>query len=142
MSFGALENIGLVTHLPDTGGPVKPSQQRDKLIDLMRKNDIAEPNTLLDSKQTAMVAALTAVPPAARKGDRINVSIKLSNFAEATDLRQGWLRETSLVEMGNLGGRIRESFERAKAEGSLVTLAQYTGNQEPSAKLDAGRRYT
>lgn len=137
MTFGALENIGLVTHLADTGGPVKPSSQREKLLDFMRKNDIPDPNALLDSKQTAMVAALTAVPPAARKGDRINVSIKLSNFAEASDLRQGWLRETSLVEMGNLGGKIRESFERAKAEGSLVTLAQYTGSQEASAKVEA-----
>ncbi len=137
MTFGALENMGLVTHLPGTGGTVKPSQQREKLLDQMRKNDVPDPNALLDSKQTTMVAALTAVPPAARKGDRVNVSIKLSTFAEATDLRQGWLRETSLVEMGNLGGRIRESFERARAEGPLVTLAQYTGRQDPEAKLEA-----
>lgn len=137
MTLGALENIGLVTHLSDTGGPVKPSQQREKLIEFMRKNDVPEPNALLDSKKTAMVAALAAVPPAARKGDRVNVSIKLSNFAEASDLRQGWLRETSLVEMGNLGGKIRESFERAKAEGSLVTLAQYSGRQDPAAKVEA-----
>jgi len=39
--------------------------------------------------------------------------------------------------MGNLGGKIRESFERAKAEGSLVTLAQYTGRQDQVAKVEA-----
>ncbi len=137
LAFGALENVGLVTHLPGTGGIVKPSAQREKLLDIMRKNDVADPNTLLDSKQTAMVAAMTAVPPAVRKGERVNVSIKLSAQAEASDLRQGWLRETSLVEMGNLGGKIRESFERARAEGPLVTLAQYTGSDDPQSNLEA-----
>lgn len=137
LTMGALENVGLVTHLPGTGGPVKPSQPRERLLDTMRRNEVPQPNSLLDSKQTAMVLAFTAVPPAARKGDRINVSVKLSANAEATDLRQGWLRETALVEMGNLGGKIRESFERARAEGALVTLAQYTGSSDPEAKLEA-----
>jgi hypothetical protein len=137
LTLGALENIGLVTHLPGTGGPAKPSQPRERLLDIMRRNDVPQPNSVLDSKQTAMVLAFTAVPPAARKGDRINVSVKLSTNAEAADLRQGWLRETALVEMGNLGGKIRESFERARAEGPLVTLAQYTGSEDPEARLEA-----
>ncbi|MBX3423934.1 MAG: flagellar basal body P-ring protein FlgI [Pirellulaceae bacterium] len=137
LHYGTLENIALVTHLPGTGGSVRPSQPREKLLDIMRRNDVPEPNSVLDSKQTAMVVALAAIPPAVRKGDRVNVSVKLSSHAEAQDLAHGWLRETALVEMGNLGGRVRESFDRAKAEGPLVTLAQYTGSQDPQAKLDA-----
>ena len=65
----------------------------------------------------------------------VNVSVRLSSHAEAS-LSQGWLR-IPLVEMGNLGGRVRESFDRAKAEGPLVTLAQYTGRQDAQAKLEA-----
>jgi hypothetical protein len=137
LTLGALENVALVTHLPGTGGSVKPGQSREKMLDMMRRNDVPQPNSILDSSQTAMVVAFTAVPPAARKGDRINVSVKLASASEAVDLRQGWLRETALVEMGNLGGTIRESFERARAEGPLVTLAQYTGSQEAEAKTEA-----
>lgn len=137
LSYGSLENIALVSHLPGTGGKVDPSPQRERMLDTMRRHDVRDTNSYLDSNETAMVAVVAAIPPAVRKGDRLNVAVKLSAHAQATDLAQGWLRETSLVETGVLGGRVRESFDRAKAEGSLVTLAQYTGSQDPQAKLEA-----
>ncbi|HAC89788.1 MAG TPA: hypothetical protein DCF63_04025, partial [Planctomycetaceae bacterium] len=137
LSYGSLENIALVSHLPGTGGKVDPSPQRERMLDTMRRHDVKDTNTFLDSNETAMVAVVAAIPPAVRKGDRLNVAVKLSAQAHATDLAQGWLRETSLVETGVLGGRVRESFDRAKAEGSLVTQAQFTGSQEPQAKLEA-----
>lgn len=139
LGFAAIMNIALITHLADTGGIVSPSQQREKLLDAMRRNEIPDPNKLLDSKQTAMVTAKSFIPPAARAGERHNVNVQLSKHSQATDLCQGWLRETPLMEIGLFEGegRLRTSFDYAKAEGSLVTNAQFSGSTDPQAKLEA-----
>jgi hypothetical protein len=139
LGFSAIMNIALVTHLADTGGIVNPSQQRERLLDMMRRNEIPDPNKFLDSKETTMVTAKAIIPPAAKSGDRYNVVVQLSNQSQASDLRQGWLRETPLVEIGQFEGegRLRTSFDYAKAEGSLVTNAQYSGSSDPQAKLEA-----
>ena len=78
LNFAAIKNIALVTNLADTGGSVDASQQREKILDMMRRNEVPNPNQLLDSKQTAMVIVTSPVPPAARGGDRFNVIVQLS----------------------------------------------------------------
>lgn len=132
-----ITNIGLITNLADTGGPVSPSQQREKMLDVMRRNEVPNPNALLDSKQTALVIIKSPIAPAAQAGERYDVSVELSKHSQASDLRQGWLRETPMVEMAQFEGRVRTSFDYAKAEGSLVTYAQYTGSTEEQHKLQA-----
>jgi Flagellar P-ring protein len=137
LSFAEIKNIGLVTNLADTGGPVDPSAQREKILDTMRRNDVPDPNRLLDAKSTAMILASARIPPAVQIGDRINVAIELSSHSQASDLRQGWLRETPLMEIAQFEGKVRTSFDFAKAEGSLVTNAQFSGSTDPLAKLQA-----
>ncbi|MCA9192131.1 MAG: flagellar basal body P-ring protein FlgI [Planctomycetales bacterium] len=134
-TVSSLENIALVTNLVGTGGLVKPSQPRDKLIAVMRRNEVANPNALLDADVTTMVTAVSAVPPAAQKGDVLDVAVDISTHAEASDLQHGWLMETSLVEMSRLGGQLKEGFEMAVAEGPIVTMAQVNGSSDPQAKL-------
>ncbi len=131
ITLARLENIALVNSLPGTGGKVKPSQPREKLLDIMRRYEVNQPNTYLDDATTAMVVAHVNAPPAARKGDLLDVVVQLSTHAEASSLRQGWLLETSLVEMNQLGGQVKEGFEMATAQGPLVTAAEINGSEEP-----------
>lgn len=128
-----VENVALVTGLPGTGGKVEASSQRDRLLDMMRRKNVPNPNQLLDDPGTAMVAAQVIVPPAAQKGDRINVLVKVSNHAEATNLQSGWLMQTELVEMSVLGGQVREGFGYAMVHGPLVTEQEISGSDKPEA---------
>jgi hypothetical protein len=130
-----LENIGLVSRLLGTGGKVNASQPREKMLDHMRRNEVDQPNTLLDDPKTAMVVAHINAPPAARKGEIFDVFVQLSTHAESTSLRRGWLLETPLVEMSKLGGQVRSGFELASAEGQVVTTAEMSGSEDPADQL-------
>ncbi len=130
-----LENVGLITRLANTGGAVRASQPREKMLASMRREDVADPNTILDASSTAMVVAITDVPPASRKGQRLDVAVNLSTHAEGTDLQSGWLMRTSMMEMSQLGGSVREGFEFAVAEGPVVTRHQITGSDRPEDRV-------
>lgn len=136
LTLGRLENVGLVSTLPGTGGLVKASQPREKMLDIMRREEVDQPNSFLDADSTAMVIAYVSVPPAARKGSIIDVVVKLSTHAEATDLESGWLMETELMEMLSQSGQVREGFAYAIAQGPVVTRAQASGSVEPDDKLN------
>ncbi len=135
ISLGRVENLGLVTKLQNTGGVVNASDQREKMLNVMRRHDVDQPNKLLDDPSTAMVVVFVNVPPGARKGSIHNAGIRKSNFAEATSLRTGWLLKTELAEIRNLDGRRREGFDFAAAEGTIVTEAQITGKTDPDAQI-------
>jgi hypothetical protein len=137
LSLSRIENIALVTSLQGSGGTVSASQPREKLLDDMGRNNVHQPNRLLDDESTAMVVAFATIPPAARANSRLDASVRLSQHANATSLEGGWLMETSLVEMSRLGGRVREGFRVAKVAGPLVTRAQVTGDEDPQAQVDA-----
>ena len=139
-----LENIGLVTQLQNTGGEVKASSQREKILDMMRHRDVHQPNTLLDDPSTTLSVITSVVSPAARKGDILDAVIKTSSHAEATDLQGGWLMEAPLKEMNLLGGQMREGFDRVKAQGRIITNFQINGSEDEKDKvqgiiLGAGR---
>ncbi|GAB5404649.1 MAG: flagellar basal body P-ring protein FlgI [Aureliella sp.] len=135
LTMGVVENVGLVTGLVGTGGPVKPSQPRDRMIDQMRRNDVKDPNHVLDGPTTTMVIGSVAVPPAARKGAKLDVVIDCSQYSEAADLEHGWLLETPLMSMSRLGGTLRRGFKSAVGGGQIVTLAQVSGSDDPAQKL-------
>ncbi|MEO8271957.1 MAG: flagellar basal body P-ring protein FlgI, partial [Aureliella sp.] len=131
ITLSRLENVALVTRLPGTGGIVKPSQPREKMLAIMRRYEVDQPNTFLDAPTSTMVVAHIDAPPAARRGDVMDAQIQLSAHSEATSLRQGWMMETSLVEMSRIGGQLREGFEMAAAHGPIVTAAEINGSDDP-----------
>ncbi len=136
MTLGRIENLGLVTQLPGTGGIVNASDQRETMLTVMRRHNVTQPNKLLDDPNTAMVVVFVNVPPAARKDSLHNVGVIKSNHAEATSLRGGWLLRTELTEKNLLEGKVRNGFDFAAAEGPIVTEAQWTGKTDPSASLN------
>lgn len=129
-----IENIGLITQLPGTGGAVKASSQREKMLDVMRRKNAESPNTFLDSDTTGLAVITTAVPPAAQKGDILDAIVKASSHAEISDLEHGFLIETALTEMSLLGGEVREGFDLAKMQGYIITEEQINGSDEQAAK--------
>ncbi len=131
ITMSRLENVALVTGLNGTGGIVKPSQPREKLLDIMRREESTQPNSILDHPSTTMVVASVNAPPAARRGELLDVNIQLSTHSIASSLRQGWMMKTGLMEMSKLGGQVREGFEMATAIGQIVTVAEITGSEEP-----------
>ncbi len=131
-----LENVGLITGLAGTGGDVRASLPREKMLEVMRREDVDQPNQVLDSPNTAMAVAFVFAPPAARKGQLLDVSVRKSTHATATDFERGWLLPTSLVEAKELEGAVRQSFEIATASGQVITKAQYTGSDRPEDKLE------
>lgn len=134
ITLARLENVALVTQLHGSGGIVKPSQPREKLLDIMRRNEVDQPNSLLDAPSTTMVVAHVDAPPAAHRGDILDVQIQLSAHSQATSLQQGWMLETALVEMSRIGGQVREGFEMATAQGPIVTAAEINGSDDPADK--------
>ncbi|MEM7479498.1 MAG: flagellar basal body P-ring protein FlgI [Planctomycetota bacterium] len=134
LQLSPIENVGLVTRLRQTGGTVQSSAQREKMLDMMRRRDVDQPNAMLDNNSTALAVITCVASPAARKGDVLDAVVKVSTHAEATDLQNGWLMETPLVEMSILGGEIREGFDLARASGSIVTNYQINGSEENNGR--------
>lgn len=102
-----VEGWGLVVGLRGTGSNPPPSAARRKLLDLMKKRSVPSPESLLRSPATALVRVRGVIPPGARKGDRFDVRVELSEQDQATSLRHGWLLEAELYETGvaiGLGG--------------------------------------
>ena len=135
ITLGRIENLGLITQLHGTGGVVNASDQREKMLNIMRRHDVDQPNKLLDDPNTAMAVVFVNVPPGARKGSIHNAGVRKSNHSEASSLRSGWLMKTELAEIRNLDGRRREGFDFAAAEGSIVTEAQITGKTDGDALI-------
>jgi Flagellar P-ring protein len=133
LTMSRIENLGLVTQLAGTGGVVNASDQREKMLNTMRRHEVPQPNKLLDDPSTAMVVVYVDLPPAARKYSVHNVGVKKSDHAEATSLRGGWLMRTELSETSFLGGKLHEGFEFAAGEGQIVTESQLNGKTDPDA---------
>jgi flagellar basal body P-ring protein FlgI len=87
-----VEAIGLVVGLPKTGGDTPPGLYREQVLNLMRNNEVENPEKLLASKTVAAVIVRGYVPPGVRKGEMIDVDVfVLPNDGETTSLRGGYL---------------------------------------------------
>jgi Flagellar P-ring protein len=135
LTISRMENLGLVTCLAATGGTVEAGTQRERMLDIMRRNNAAQPNQLLDSPDTTMVVAFANIPPAARRGAILNVGVQKSTHAEGTSLKMGWLMPTELAEASLLEDQLRTGFDMVAAEGAIVTQAQVTGKNEENSEL-------
>jgi hypothetical protein len=130
MTFVKVESVALVNGLPGTGGAPQPSSQRDELLDELKAYDVERPNMVMDSRETAMVTTQVILPPGARKGDLLDIFVRLSDKSEATSIKGGWLMPTRLREMRVLGGSIRQSDVAALGRGPVLVHQQYSGSSD------------
>lgn len=134
------ESFGLVAGLPGTGGKVKPSEQRNIMLQEMRTKGVDAPEQILDDPTTALVKVRVFGNPGFIAGKILDVGIETSTECDATDLTGGKLLEARLREMAFVGGRLRSGSDQAAASGELVQLpASYTRkNNDPRTAVIVG----
>ena len=128
LDYVKIENVALVTGLAGTGEDPVPSPQRAALLSELNRREVPNPNELLASPNTALVLVRGFLRPGIQEGDKLDLEIRVPSRSDATSLRGGWLMETRLSEMANLGGSIRRGHETALAEGPILV--------DPSAAKD------
>ncbi len=119
-----VNGIGLVTGLRGTGSDPAPSSMRGVLLEEMQKRGVAEPNTILASGNTSLVMVRGVLREGIQSGDNFDVEIRVPGQSETTSLRGGYLLETRLSEMAQLGGQIHEGNLLALAEGPVMVDPQ------------------
>ncbi len=134
------ESFGLIVGLPGTGGKVKPSEQRNIMLQEMRTKGVDSPEQILDDPSTALVKVRVYGNPGYVSGKILDVGIETSTECDATDLTGGKLLEARLREMAFVGGRLRSGSDQASASGELVQLpASYTRkNNDPRNAVIVG----
>jgi hypothetical protein len=131
-SLRRFQSLGLITNLPGTGGVVKPSPQRDMMLQEIRRNDILDAERVLDSPMTATAKLSIIANPCDEKGDLVDVLVECSGECDATDLREGHLMEAHLFEYFSFNdSQLRKSHERATAKGDLLIFpASYSKSSQ------------
>ncbi len=130
-NFTTLESVALVTGLNRTGSDPPPSAQRQTLISEMQTHDVKSPNYILASPDTSLVLVRAFLPPGVRRGDRIDVEVRVPGRSETTSLRDGWLMQTRLREVAVLDNALRTGRVEALAEGPVIYDAAFDGTDDP-----------
>jgi len=126
-----IEAVGLVTGLPGTGSDPAPSPQRAALLAEMQTRGVTAPNTVLASKNTALVLIRAVLRPGIQKGDHFDLEVRIPSRSETTSLRGGWLLETRLKELAILGNQVRDGHVLGIAQGPVLV--------DPSADIKEDR---
>jgi flagellar basal body P-ring protein FlgI len=125
-----LEGVGLVINLDGTGEDPPASHLRAMLLEDMKKRRVEDPQTLLRSKDTAMVIVRAYLPPLIKKGESFDVEVVLPDGSKTTSLVGGHLLPCDLKEHAYVqGGGTREGKLMAKASGQIL-LAAAEGDQK------------
>lgn len=89
-----LTGYGLVVGLQGTGDKDKVSFTKQSLVNMMKKMNIYDNGTSLKVKNVASVMVTAAIPPFARIGDRMDITV--SSLGDAQSLAGGTLIMTQL----------------------------------------------
>jgi hypothetical protein len=124
LNFVVLQGVGLVGGLDGTGGDPPPSVYREVLADDMRRRGIDDPETILRSRDTALVIIQALLPPTIRKGEAFDVEVRVPDGDTTTNLNGGWLLETDLSEAAIVPGQgVMKGHILAKAKGPILVTS-------------------
>jgi len=135
LTFLSVEGVAAINGLPGTGGPIAPSLLRDELIDEMKKHDVSDPQGFLERPETALVRVQGIIPPAARRGDLIDLIVVSPTKSQAKDLHSGWLMDTRLRQQQKLAGAVRKSDVLAIGMGPLLVRADHEAGSDNTLNL-------
>jgi hypothetical protein len=134
-----LEGVGLVRNLSGTGGDPSPSHYRSLLMEELKKQGFRNPNAILESPNTALVILRAYLSPTAKKGDRLDVEVRIPESANATSLVGGELMEVRLSDKAVVGGELKKGWEYALARGPVLTAGLAAASATDPALLRRGR---
>lgn len=117
-----VQGVGLVVGLDGTGEDPPATPQRKLLLEEMRRRRVDDPESLLRSPNTALVIVTAYIPPLIRKGDPMDVEIKLPEGSQTTSLKGGRLLPCFLREYAMLadGGGLKEGRELGISQGPIL----------------------
>ena len=116
-----IEGIGLVVGLEGTGSDPAPSGQKDYLIKELKSNKTTEnAKSAIASRNTSMVMLRGLIPPAAKKGDRIDIEVITHPKTDSTSLKYGDLLQTDLRPMAFLSRSVKLGNVMGKAKGKVL----------------------
>lgn len=134
-----LEGVGLVRGLAGTGGDPAPSQYRSALMDDLKKDGYRNPNAILQSPNNAMVLVRAYLPSLMKKGERLDVELRIPESADASSLMGGELMEVRLCDKAIVGGTYMAGRPYAIARGPVLTAGLGTSANSEPALLKKGR---
>jgi hypothetical protein len=115
-----VEGPVLITSLAGTGSDPAPGPQRASLLADMEAHSVVNPNHVLASPNNTLAWARAYLPPGVRKGDPLDVEVRVPPPTETTSLRGGWMMETRLQEMAVIAGQVHNGHVLAMAEGPVL----------------------
>lgn len=116
----AVESVALVTGLPGTGSDPPPSQQRQALLEEMKKRKVKNPNQWLASNSTSIVLVRAVLAPGVQQGDPVDIEVRVPSRSKTSSLDGGWLMETKLREVAILDQAVRSGHVRSVAQGPVL----------------------
>lgn len=132
-----VESVALVTNLKNTGSDPAVSPQRNMLVEEMKAEEVAKPQAVLALGSTSLAIVRAKIPPAAQKGDRIDLEVLTRRRSKTTSLRDGWLMPTRLRRQEVLGGSVHSSHPMAIATGDVVVESVFDDSDDPQLELQA-----
>ncbi|HEV7282859.1 MAG TPA: flagellar basal body P-ring protein FlgI [Pirellulaceae bacterium] len=134
-NFQKVEGVALVTELDRTGSSPAANALRARLRKEMQTHKITDPDTILDSDKTSLVLVKGALPPAAKRGDRIDLVAVVPDGSETTSLEGGWMMSVRMRQMAVLDRQLREGEVLVNAEGSVLVDALFEEDSAAARKL-------
>lgn len=115
-----VEGVGLVIGLAGTGSNPEPSSYREKLLDQMRKAQVADAEGILESPDTSLVIVRATIPTGVGPADRFDVDVELTPASATQSLQGGFLMLTRLSEVRLAGGGQLTGQTLASAVGPVM----------------------
>ncbi len=120
LNYVKAESPALVVGLKNTGSDPPPSPARAELIADMQARGVPNPSQILASPAASLVWVRAMLPPAAQKGDPLDLEVMVLPQSETTSLYGGWLMETRLKEKAILAGQVHDGHVLGIGEGALL----------------------
>ena len=114
-----VQGYGFVMGLDGTGTTALPPGIRRRILDMMRRNKVVEPQRLLDSPDTAVVSVFGQIPPGASEGERFDLGVRSVSGTETTSLSGGFVLECDLHRVRVARGVEARSEPLAVGFGSI-----------------------
>ncbi len=136
--------VGLVEGLEGTGGEPPNDENRARLEEMLRKKGVREIKKLLNSADVALVLISGVIPPGTRKGDPVDLDVRIPRGSPATSLRGGVLRHclltnystTQQLTQGRNGQGLIEGHKVVEAAGPVLVGL---GDGDDGSRLKVGR---
>ncbi|MFO8013792.1 MAG: flagellar basal body P-ring protein FlgI [Phycisphaerae bacterium] len=126
-----VQGYGFVTGLDGTGTTVVPPGIRRRMLETMRRQDVAEPEQILASRDTAVVSVFGEIPPGAARGEHFDLGVRAVPGTETTSLAGGFVLECDLHRVRVARGVEARSEPLALGRGSIFVSPFTDDEGEP-----------